>query len=203
MKNRIHIMTFILALAIVSGCTTDEVDEKPSARPQKRTRGDSKATVSTEDAASSNTSKIVTPVGVSSPSETSEGSRHDREGFATMVEDGRLWVFRAGSKDLADFQKNGELAKHVIRIGAGPGGMTVKAPDTETLDAYLAAKPGFHVQIEDGRLWVFRAGSKELADFQKNGELAKHVIRIGAGPGGVTVKAPDTETLDAYLAAGS
>ena len=54
--------------------------------------------------------------------------------------------------------------------------------------------------MEDGRLWVFRHGSKEYADFQKHGELAKHVVRPAAGPNRVTIKAPDIETVNAYLA---
>ena len=124
-----------------------------------------------------------------------------KTGFVTKFEDGRLWVFRAGSKELADFQKHGELAKHVVRPGAGPNGATIKAPDAETLDAYIYTKPNFVALVEDGRLWVFRRGSKELADFQKHGELAKHVVRPGAGPGGITIRAPDAETIAAYTVA--
>ena len=59
----------------------------------------------------------------------------------TIVEDGRLWVFRPGSPELAAFEQDGELAKQVVRPGAGPGGVTLKAPDAETLDAYQNAKP--------------------------------------------------------------
>jgi sugar lactone lactonase YvrE len=124
----------------------------------------------------------------------------DKPGFVTKVEDGRLWVFREGSKELAAFQKHGELAKHVVRPGAGPKGMTMKAPDSETILAYLACKPGFWTKIDDGRIWVFREGSKELDSFQKHGELAKHVVRPGVGPGGATVKAPDSDTLVQWLA---
>jgi hypothetical protein len=122
-----------------------------------------------------------------------------RPGFVTKVDDGRLWVFRTGAAELADFEKSGELAKCVTQVSAGPSGMTLKGPDAETLDAYKYAKPNFITFVEDGRLWVFRAGSAELADFQKHGELAKHVIRPGAGPDGMTIKAPDAETLEAYL----
>lgn len=64
---------------------------------------------------------------------------YDRPGFVTQLEDGRLWVFRAGSKELAEFQAKGEPAKQVVRPGAGPGRITLKGPDAETLDAYLAA----------------------------------------------------------------
>jgi sugar lactone lactonase YvrE len=122
-----------------------------------------------------------------------------RKGFVTKVIDGRVWVFREDADELADFEADGELAKHVIRPGAGPGGMTVKAPDTETILEFTASRDGFHVVSQDGRLWVFREGSEAMKDFQEKGELAKHVIRPGAGPDGVTLKAPDTETLDAFM----
>jgi hypothetical protein len=128
-----------------------------------------------------------------------------KPGFETRVADGRLWVFPASSKELAEFEKHGELAKHVIRPGAGPAGMTIKAPEAEIIDAYLTAAEGFETRLREGRVWVFRPGSAELAEFEKSGDLAKHVTRPGAGPQGMTVKAADAETLDAYLraAAGS
>lgn len=122
-----------------------------------------------------------------------------KAGFTVLMEDGRLWVFQQGAAELADFERDGELAKHVVRAGAGPGGVTLKAPDAETLDAYLVAQPGFVTKVDDGRVWVFREGAPEWNDFQEQGELAKHVTRPGAGPGGMTLRAPDAETLDAYL----
>lgn len=65
---------------------------------------------------------------------------HNKAGFVTEVKEGRLWVFKSGAKEYQEYQKNGELAKVVTRIGEGPNGMTLKAPDAATLDAYLAAK---------------------------------------------------------------
>jgi hypothetical protein len=65
---------------------------------------------------------------------------YDKPGFVTEVHDGRLWVFRKDAKELAEFKKNGELGKQVTRVGAGPNKMTMKGPDAETIDAYLAAK---------------------------------------------------------------
>jgi uncharacterized protein (TIGR03000 family) len=124
-----------------------------------------------------------------------------KEGFAVEKHEGRLWVFREGSKELAEFKKSGPPEKHVARVNAAPLKLTVKAPDIATLEEYLTTKPGFVTRYDDGRLWVFRKGSKELASFQKDGELAKHVIRPGAGPRGMTLKAPDRETMDAYLKA--
>ena len=52
---------------------------------------------------------------------------------------------------------------------------------------------------EGGRLWVFRTGSKALDQFLSAGEPAKSVTRIGVGPEGQTVRAPDVETIEAYL----
>lgn len=124
-----------------------------------------------------------------------------RPGFVTLMEDGRLWVFEEDSKDLKKYQEHGELAKHIIRPGAGPDRLTLKAPDTETAEAYMLAKPGFATRVEDGRLWVFRAGSDEFKKYQEHGELAKHVIRPGAGPNRMTLKSPDVETIDAYMSA--
>jgi hypothetical protein len=131
--------------------------------------------------------------------ETIDEYLSQKPGFVTKILDGRVWVFRKGAEELADFEEKGELAKHVIRPGAGPGGMTVKAADTETILEFLASQEGFKVFSKDGRLWVFREGCDELEDFQEKGELAKHVIRPGAGPEGVTLKAPDAETLDAFI----
>lgn len=131
--------------------------------------------------------------------ETIDAYLTSKPGFVTKMDDGRLWVFREGSEELKQYETAGDLAKHVIRPGAGPGGLTVKSPDAETILAYLSARDGFATIVEDGRLWVFREGSSELEDFKKNGEPAKHVIRPAAGPGGVTVKGPDSETIDAYI----
>ena len=62
-------------------------------------------------------------------------------GFATFIVGGRLWVFRDGSTELGEFETAGDLEKHVTRINAGPKGVTIKAPDAATLDAYLKAQP--------------------------------------------------------------
>jgi uncharacterized protein (TIGR03000 family) len=64
---------------------------------------------------------------------------YSKPGFVTFVKDGRLWVFRAGSKALQDYKKDGEPAQQATRVGDGPEGMTLKGPDAETLDAYLKA----------------------------------------------------------------
>lgn len=66
-------------------------------------------------------------------------SQYDKPGFVTEVEDGRLWVFREGSKELEEFKKTGEPAKQFTDIGTGPEGMTVKSADEATLKDYLQA----------------------------------------------------------------
>ena len=135
------------------------------------------------------------------PDSAVSGPSFARTGFATRLKDGRLWVFYEGAKELEEYDKSGELAKQVVRVGIGPGGVTIKGPDADIILAYLEARPGFVTRGKDGRLWVFRAGDKELAEFDKTGEVAKQVTRAGAGPGGVTLKGPDVETLDEYLGA--
>lgn len=109
-----------------------------------------------------------------------------KDGFDVKVVDGRLWVWPAGSeKAMPD--------KHVTLVGAGPRGMTVKAETKDHAVAYLAAVPGFDVEVDEGRLWVWRTG-----DEREKSE--KHATMVGAGPRGMTVKAADLETARAYAA---
>lgn len=65
---------------------------------------------------------------------------YDKPGFVTKLEKGRLWVFAAGSKELAEFEKNGEPTIAVSKIGEGPEGMTLRGPSVEVIEAYQAAK---------------------------------------------------------------
>ena len=144
---------------------------------------------------------------------------HDQRGFYVQEEDGRLWVFHIHSEELGAFLADGDLAQRVTRVSAGPGGETIMSGSAADIDAYLAvAKPapaegtdvpqndgipvkeGFVTMIEDGRLWIFKQGSEELAEYKKSGDLAQRVTRVSAGPKGMTVMAPDAETIDAYLA---
>lgn len=66
-------------------------------------------------------------------------SPHDKPGFETFEVDGRLWVFKADSKDLEEFRKHGEPVKVYTEIGVGPNGMTVKSADEATVKAYVEA----------------------------------------------------------------
>lgn len=74
------------------------------------------------------------------PAASPAGSRYDKPGFWTKEEDGRLWVFRAGSPELAEFRKSGPPLRLVTRAGAGPGGMALRSSDAAVIDDYLAAK---------------------------------------------------------------
>ena len=105
-----------------------------------------------------------------------------KPGFDVSVEDGRLWVLREGQE---------KPARPVMLINAGPQGMTLRAPDRDTALAYLATKPGYRAEAEDGRVWILKP------DQEKTG---KHVARIGAGPQGATLRGVDSETLDRYMA---
>jgi hypothetical protein len=128
-------------------------------------------------------------------------SMYEREGFSVVMEDGRLWVFHKDSEDYKKFLETGEPAKQVVRPGAGPGGITLKSTENDTINEYRYTLPGFFVRMEDGRLWVFKTASPDLEAFLKTGEPAKQVIMPGAGPEGVTVKAVDVETINEYMTA--
>lgn len=69
-----------------------------------------------------------------------EGAQYAKPGYVTVIEKGRLWVFKDGSKELEDFRKHGEPTVSNMKIGAGPEGMTLKGPSMEVIDAYLAAQ---------------------------------------------------------------
>ena len=124
-----------------------------------------------------------------------------KPGFVVLEEDGRLWVFREGSDEIAAFQESGEPANQVVRPKAAPGGVTVKSTESATIDEYLTTLPGFYTWMKDGRLWVFKTGSAELEKFLQTGEPANQVVRPLAGPFGLTIKAVATEVIDEYLVA--
>jgi hypothetical protein len=123
----------------------------------------------------------------------------------TVWEDkqGRQWVFLEKKEEAAlkDAYANKPVAKPLTREKIGVGGKTAHAVSAAALDALAAWKPGFSVRLDkDSRVWIFKEGSKELAEYDVKGEPAKQVTRVGAGPGGSTVKAPDAGTLDAWAA---
>ena len=79
--------------------------------------------------------------------------------------------------------------------------MTLKSTASETIDEYVTTIPGFVTIMDEGRLWIFRAGSEDLVKFLAEGEPAKQVVRPLAGPYGLTVKAVDGQIIDDYMAA--
>ncbi len=129
---------------------------------------------------------------------------HDKPGFITQLDerDGRLWVFREGSEELAKFKAEGRPARHVLRPGAGPLGLTLKSTESEIIVDYIVAQPGFYTEVDstDGRLWVFTEGSEDLESFKTKGKPARQVLRPGAGPLGLTLKSTEADVLDAYQA---
>ncbi len=124
-------------------------------------------------------------------------------GYVTEARDGRLWVFLAESKEYTDFKAKGEPAQVVTRIGEGPGGMSLRSVNGAVIDGYLLSKEGFATEVRDGRLWVFKVGSKEYLDFKAKGEPAQIITRIGEGPNGMSLRSVDMATIDAYLQAKS
>jgi len=124
-----------------------------------------------------------------------------RPGFRVFDTGDRWWVLREGSADLARFLRDGQPAHSVTRIAAGPGRTTLRAPDAETIDAYLVARHGFHTEIRGGLVWVLRDHSDELSRFKESGPPAQSVTRVSAASNGMSVRSIDAETIDAYLAA--
>ena len=106
-----------------------------------------------------------------------------KPGFHTSVEDGRLWVLKDGEE---------KSEKRISFIGAGPMNMTILAQSKDTVVEYLASKPGYEVEMIDGRLWVFKPGESHSE---------KHITLIGAGPMNTSIKALDKQTAMEYLAA--
>jgi hypothetical protein len=86
------------------------------------------------------------------------------------------------------------MLRHLVVIGCAVGLVACAAPAS-------LAKPGFYTEVREGRLWVFREGSKELAEFKQHGEPERQVTRIGGGPRGMTIKSSDVAVIDEYLAA--
>lgn len=124
-----------------------------------------------------------------------------KPGFVTIGVEGRLWVFESGSDALAEFRRSGEPAKLATVLGVGPRSTTVRSDSTDTINAWLAARPGFVTVGDEDRIWIFEAGSAGLAEFRRVGEPAKSVTMLGAGPGRRTLRSDDKAVLMRYLGA--
>lgn len=141
------------------------------------------------------------PAQAAAPSPHEWTGPHDRPGYVTKVADGRLWIFKRWSKDLADYAKKGEPAKQVTFVGQGPDGMTVRTPDAETFKGWQHSKQGFETFFKEGRWWVFREGSLFASEMRYFGEPAKSVTLVGRGPYGTSLRSSDPETAQAWIAA--
>jgi hypothetical protein len=123
---------------------------------------------------------------------------HDRAGFVTRVAGDKVWVFRDRTKEWADYLKSGEPAKSAFLLGQGPNGAHLWGPDLDTLEAWVAARPGFETWVRDGNLWVAKENGLDALWLRTGGTPAKHAFLIGAGPGGRVVYAGDLEQAEAY-----
>ena len=97
--------------------------------------------------------------------------------------------------------KGAEPAKEAAPKDGAPKEAPAKAEAPVVAEPGPFDKPGFVTREVKGRVWVLRSGSKELAEFLKSGESAKSITLIGRGPNGMSLRAPDKETAEAYLAA--
>lgn len=129
-KNRFCVYLFIgvMTSAVITGCTGIGTGVKTSSEPAVQAAAQS----APASAPAVQAAPAAAPV-----AGTVDLSRYEKPGFAVFMEDGRLWVFKADSKELAEFLAKGEPARQVIRPGAGPFGLTVKATDAVILDEYM------------------------------------------------------------------
>jgi hypothetical protein len=145
------------------------------------------------------------PAAVSAPAVKAEkvpSTTYARVGFVVFEDEGRLWIFRdSETKALKEFMQHGELVKSVSLPAIGPERKTIRGENRDTLLSYAHTKPGFVVFHDEGRLWIFQEGEKALAEFLEHGELVKMVVRPGAGPNRMTVRASDGAVIEAYMAA--
>jgi hypothetical protein len=122
-----------------------------------------------------------------------------RAGFVAYRLDGRVWLFREGSAEEASFRADGPPAAHVTWPGAGPGGVTLKAPEEALLLEWSATRPGFAARLRDGAIWILREGSPELAALDAGEPPAAPARWEGAGPDGVDLLSSGLEELSSYL----
>ncbi len=180
MIKLLNVCGSVLVLAVAAGCSTTAQTCCPLSKPAAEVQP-------------------VQPVQAVKSAATA--SAFDKPGFVTAVVKGRLWVFAEGSETLAAYKASGKTpAVHTTRVKAGPEGMTIIAPESETIVEYMVSKPGFHTVVKDGRLWVFAEGSEALVAYKSSGKTpAVHSTRVKAGPLGMTIIAPDLTVLDAYM----
>tara|TARA_Y100000589_G_C27085455_1_gene601537 strand:+ start:255 stop:1034 length:780 start_codon:yes stop_codon:yes gene_type:complete len=138
-------------------------------------------TITTIFALGCETAQTTSTANAESTKVTAHQDPFDKPGFKTEIEDGRLWILKDG-EEMSE--------KHISLIGAGPAGMTIRALSKDTASEYMAAKPGFHTELEDGRLWVLKDGEEKAE---------KRISFIGAGPMGMTIYGQSKDTVVEYL----
>ena len=103
--------------------------------------------------------------------------------------------------EILDSPPSAEIDHPVDPVQPAASSFHDTAPVPTARDGGEFARPGFEVFPREGRLWVFKAGSQDVAVFHRLGEPAKFVTLIGAGPHGMTLRGPSRELLTSYQAA--
>ena len=129
----------------------------------------------------------------------------NNDDYYEIHHEGRIYAF----SDYGPYQiwrETGEVPLVVTRIGAGPGGETIKLQLNKTEAKAMEKTVGYKgaaqrlfegelVGLESGfygevlrpeRIWVFSSG-EDLRAFQSSGHVACGLTQIGAGPDGRTV----------------
>lgn len=127
----------------------------------------------------------------------------DDEHFVTIKWQDQLWVFKPNSEEVRQAMDGMFPVDPVLSDEPGPDGMPLRAVSQQLLLEYQATIPGYEAHLDEDALWIFRARSQAAAAYQA-GNLDRlnesRVIKNGAGPAGTDLKAPDSATLEAYLA---
>ncbi len=122
-----------------------------------------------------------------------------RPGYVTELRDERLWVFMEDSAEYEQFLRVGEPAKTVTRIRTGPGGISLRSSDRETLIGYENSTLWHHARVIDGRLWIFDNEKEDFRELTKHGAPSERVTFVGRGPERMTLCAIERETLHDWM----
>lgn len=190
------LFTTAVVATLMVGCESNPKSDYRTTDPSTKPARTDSATSNPSNPSKSSTSPMIAADGITEIKTntvdasglvqntiTHKTTSFNKPGFIVEEEEGLLWVRKPGQE---------KSDKAVSMIGKGPGGKTVRALDRETAMAYIATRPGFKTEIEEGRLWVLKPG-QEKSD--------KHITMVGKGPMGMTIKAVDRDTLIEYLAA--
>ena len=171
-----HSLKIVLSLMLLTVVACEEVNTSP------RIATESESQAVRQRAAEAEAARAEAAMREQAVRAAGQGP-HAKPGFVTEIEDGRLWVLRPGEE---------KAEKHISLIGAGPEGMTLKALDRKTAIEYLATRPPYTAEVDGEAIWIL-APTQEKTD---------NPVTSSGGPGGMTLKAVDQATLDAYGEAG-